>query len=74
MNASQLNEAVVTMRPLAYSAETSDQISAAFVNLLNNLNNASGPKFKGCDWQTTDRVEIDRFLWDCLMANPFAIE
>src|SRR6516164_193506 len=49
MNASQLNEAVETMKPLAYSPETSDQISAAFVNLLDDFNKASGPNFKGCD-------------------------
>jgi hypothetical protein len=59
------------MRSLAYSAETSDQISAAFVSLLDNLNKASGPNFKGCDWQTTDRVEIERFLRDPLNGKPF---
>jgi hypothetical protein len=42
-----------------------------FVNLLDNLNKASGPNFKGCDWQTTDRVEIDRFLRDPLNGKPF---
>src|SRR6516162_8247037 len=71
INASQLNEAVETMRPLAYSAETSDQISAAFVSLLDNFNKASGPNFKGCDWQTSDQVEINRFLRDPLNGKPF---
>src|SRR5262249_31163934 len=54
MSVSQLNEAVETMRPLAYSAETSDQISAAFVT-----------------WQTSNQVEIDRFLRDPLNGKPF---
>jgi len=71
MNTSQLNEAVETMRPLAYSAETSDQISAVFVNLLDDFNKASGPNFKGCDWQTSDQGEIDRFLRDPLNGKPF---
>jgi alpha-beta hydrolase superfamily lysophospholipase len=38
---------------------------------LDNLNKVSGPNFKGCDWQTTDQVEIDRFLRDPLNGKPF---
>jgi hypothetical protein len=71
MSASQLNEAMETLRSLAFGAESSDQISAAFVNLLEYLNKISGPNFQGCDWQTTDQVEIDRFLRDPLNGKPF---
>lgn len=42
-----------------------------FVELLNNLNTACVPNFKGCDWQTTDQVEIERFLRDPLNGKPF---
>jgi hypothetical protein len=49
---------------------TSDKISPLFVELLNNLNKACGPDFKGCDWQTTDQVEIERFLRDPLNGKP----
>ena len=50
MNATQLHDTAGALQPLAFSAETSDNVSAVFVELLNNLNTASGPDFKGCDW------------------------
>jgi hypothetical protein len=40
-------------------------------HLLKDLNRACGPNFKGCDWQTSDQVEIDRFLNDPLNGKPF---
>jgi hypothetical protein len=52
-------------------ADTSDKISTLFLDLLNNLNEVSGPNFKGCDWQTSDPIEIDRFLRDPLNGKPF---
>jgi hypothetical protein len=51
----------MAIQPLAFSAETSDNTSEMFVRLLDYFNKASGPDFKGCDWQTTDQLEIDRF-------------
>ena len=71
MNESQLHDATLATRELAFAAETSDKTSEVFVELLDNLNKACGPNFKGCDWQTTDQVEIDRFLRDPLNAKPF---
>src|SRR5262249_21685399 len=57
--------------PLAFSADTSDKTSTLFLELLNNLNKISGQNFKGCDWQTSDQIEIDRFLRDPLNGKPF---
>jgi hypothetical protein len=68
---SGMNATAGALQPLAFSAETSDNVSAVFVELLNYLNTASGPDFKGCDWQTTDQVEIERFLLDPLNGKPF---
>ncbi len=58
-----------SLKALAFAAETSDKTSAVFVELLSNLNKACGPDFKGCDWQTTDQVEIERFLRDPLNGS-----
>ena len=71
MTESQLRDAVETTKPLAFSADTSNKVSAAFVDLLDYLNKISGDGFKGCDWQTSDQVEIDRFLHDPLNGKPF---
>jgi alpha-beta hydrolase superfamily lysophospholipase len=71
MSDSQLRDAVETIKPLAFNADTSDKISTLFLDLLDSLNKVSGPNFKGCDWQTSDRVEIDRFLRDPLNGKPF---
>jgi len=71
MNASQLHDAAMAIQQLAFAAETSDKTSEAFVELLDYFNKDCGPDFKGCDWQTTDQVEIDRFLRDPLNAKPF---
>jgi hypothetical protein len=56
---------------LAFAADTSDQTSPVFLELLTGLNKALGPNFKGCDWQTTDPIEIHRFLRDPLNGKPF---
>ena len=71
MTNSQLRDTVEAIKPLAFSAKTSDKVSSLFVDLLNYLNSVSGPNFKGCDWQTSDQVEIDRFLRDPLNGKPF---
>jgi len=71
MSGSQLRDAAEAVRPLAFSADTSDKVSTLFLDLLNNLNKVSGPNFKGCDWQTSDQIEIDRFLRDPLNGKPF---
>jgi alpha-beta hydrolase superfamily lysophospholipase len=71
MSPAELQQTVEKLRPLAFAADSSDKISAEFVSLLDGLNKASGPNFKGCDWQTTDPVEIDRFLRDPLNGKPF---
>jgi alpha-beta hydrolase superfamily lysophospholipase len=71
MTVAELQQTVDKLRPLAFATDSCDKISAEFVSLLDGLNKASGPNFKGCDWQTTDRVEIDRFLRDPLNAKPF---
>ncbi len=47
MNATQLHDTAGALQPLAFSAETSDNVSAVVVELLDNLNAASGPDFKG---------------------------
>jgi pimeloyl-ACP methyl ester carboxylesterase len=67
----QLREAVDALKPLAFAVETSEQTSPVFLQLLDCLNKALGPNFKGCDWQTTDQIEIDRFLRDPLNGKPF---
>ena len=72
MSDSQLRDAAEAIRPLAFSADTSDKIFPLFIDLLNDLNKACGPNFKGCDWQTSDGVEIDRFLRDPLNGKPFS--
>jgi len=71
MSDSQLRDAAEALRPLALSADTSDKTSTLFLELLNYLNKISGPNFKGCDWQTSDQIEIDRFLRDPLNGKPF---
>src|SRR5258708_10516578 len=71
MSATQVRAAAAALQALAFADETSDKASAVFVELLSNLNKDCGPDFKGCDWQTTDQVEIDRFLRDPLNAKPF---
>ena len=71
MSATQVRAAAAALQALAFAAETSDKTSAVFVELLSNLNKACGPDFKGCDWQTTDQVEIERFLRDPLNGKPF---
>ena len=71
MSNAQLRDVAEAIKPLAFSADTSDQISSLFIDLLNSLNKACGPEFKGCDWQTSDQVEIDRFLRDPLNGKPF---
>jgi alpha-beta hydrolase superfamily lysophospholipase len=70
MNASQLHDATMAIQQLAFAAETSDKTSEVFVG-LDYLNKACGPDFKGCDWQTTDQVEIERSLRDPLDGKPF---
>jgi alpha-beta hydrolase superfamily lysophospholipase len=67
----QLREAVHALKPLAFAVETSERTSPVFLQLLDGLNKALGPNFKGCDWQTTDQIEIDRFLRDPLNGKPF---
>lgn len=71
MSDSQLRDAAEAIKPLALSADTSDNTSPLFIDFLNDLNKACGPNFKGCDWQTSDEVEIDRFLRDPLNGKPF---
>jgi alpha-beta hydrolase superfamily lysophospholipase len=68
---SQLHDTVEAVKPLAFAADTSDEISTVFIHLLDYLNKVSGPNFKGCDWQTSDQVEIERFLRDPLNGKPF---
>ena len=68
---SQLRVTTDAIKPLAFAADTSDEISTVFTDLLDYLNKVSGPNFKGCDWQTSDQVEIDRFLRDPLNGKPF---
>ena len=53
------------------ASDTSDKISTISLDFLNYLNQVSGPNFKGCDWQTSDEIEIDRFLPDSLNGKPF---
>ena len=71
MNDSQLRDTVAAIKPLAFGADTSNKISTVFLELLDGLNKASGPNFKGCDWQTSDPVEIDRFVRDPVNGKPF---
>ena len=71
MSASELRKAAEAMEPLGFATETSDKTSTAFIDLLDHLNKACGPNFKGCDWQTSDQIEIDRFLGDPLNGKPF---
>jgi alpha-beta hydrolase superfamily lysophospholipase len=71
MSDAQLRETTDAIKPLAFSADTSDKVSSIFLDLLNGLNKVSGPDFKGCDWQTSDQIEIDRFLRDPLNGKPF---
>ena len=71
MSAAQLRDTTEAIKPLAFSADTSDKVSSVFLDLLNGLNKVSGPDFKGCDWQTSDQIEIDRFLRDPLNGKPF---
>jgi hypothetical protein len=59
------------IKPLAFSPDTSDKISKVFLDLLSYLNKISGLDFKGCDWQTSDPIEIERFLRDPLNNRPF---
>ena len=62
MSDAQLRDTAEAMKPLAFAAGTADEISTVFLDLLDHLSTVSGPDFNGCDWQTSDRVEIDRFL------------
>jgi alpha-beta hydrolase superfamily lysophospholipase len=71
MSDSQLRETTEAIKPLAFSPDTSDEISRVFTDLLELLNRVSGPDFKGCDWQTSDETEIERFLRDPLNGKPF---
>jgi alpha-beta hydrolase superfamily lysophospholipase len=71
MSDPQLRATAEAMKPLAFAADTSDEISTVFLDLLDHLNTVSGPDFNGCDWQTSERVEIDRFLRDPLNGKPF---
>jgi len=71
MNDSQLRNTAEAIKPLALSPDTSDKISKVFLDLLSYLNKLSGPDFEGCDWQTSDPIEIERFLRDPLNGKPF---
>jgi alpha-beta hydrolase superfamily lysophospholipase len=71
MSEVRLREAVDALKPLAFGPETADQTSSVFLELLAGLNKALGRNFQGCDWQTTDKIEIDRFLGDPLNGKPF---
>jgi alpha-beta hydrolase superfamily lysophospholipase len=71
MSDSQLRETAEAIKPLAFSVDTSDKVSTVFLDLLKHINKASGADFKGCDWQTSDQIEIERFLRDPLNGKPF---